>query len=182
VYTDAGVITIEQLQPLLKKYLDVSDVTAVQTEMYEQARSKRDAFLVLDADFMSIANTQQIASQIIAFRKTPNTMNFFEWWLASLESKFVITEERSVMAKEYDGYVNSNDDQTGFSLLFKKFGYMPFSYLERNHFFDIARNKAKFIHASDAYALGYNATSDSYLKAADSQAQELLSNSQIIDS
>ena len=170
VYTDAGVMTAGPLRPLLQKYLAVSDVTAVQTEMFEQARSKRDAFLILDADFVSVAATQQVASGIIAFRKTPNTVDFFEWWLAALESKFVITEEPSRLGSEYPGFVNSNDDQTGLSLLFKKFGYMPFSYIERNQVINIARNLAKFLNAADAMALGQSPQSASYLKAADDRA------------
>ncbi len=174
VYSDAGVQFTAPLRPLLRKYLAVTDLTAVETEMLEQSRSKRDAFLVLDADFPSIATTPQVASAIIAFRKTPNTVAFLEWWLAALESPLVVTEEPSVLGDEYENFVNSNDDQTGFSLLFKKFGYMPFSFGERNKVILMARNVAKFQAASDSYALGQAVEVGKYKEAADNRAKEQL--------
>ena len=180
VYTDAGVQFHAPFRPLLKKYLAVSDMTAVETEMLEQARSKRDAFLILDADLPSIATTPQVASAIIAFRKTPNTVAFLEWWLAALESRHVITEEPSLMGPEYEGFVNSNDDQTGFSLLFKKFGYIPFSFVERNRVITMARNVAKFVAASDSFALGQTVDVDKYKDAADKRARDQLNHSYVL--
>ena len=68
-------------------------------------------------------------------------------------------------------FVNSNDDHTAFSLLFKKFGYVPFSYSERDKVMVIARNVAKFVQFSDAFALGESSSVESYTKAADEKAK-----------
>ena len=173
VWTDAGVQVKADVRPLLRKYLEISDMTAVAVESLEASRSKRDAFIILDADFESIAYTNQVASGIIAFRKTPRTVRFLEWWLAACEQRKIISEEPSSLGvPEYPVFVNSNDDQTAFSLLFKKFRFVPFSWTERERYFIIARNVAKFVQASDAFALGQKTDVDDYKKAADERTKQ----------
>ena len=173
LWTDAGVHFIAELRPLLEKYLAYSDVTATETPMLEADVSKRDAFILLDADYEPIIFTNQIATGIIAARKTPLAIRFMEKWLRACEDERIITEEPSVLGwPDYYTFRNNNDDQTAFSLLFKRHGFIPFSQAERDEVVLAARNLAKFRQASDAFALGQSVTQDGYLQAADKTAQE----------
>merc|ERR1712232_1341844 len=129
------------------------------------------AIILLDADYLSIVQTNQIATGIILARKTPLTIRFMEDWLRACEDERIITEEASVLGvPDYFSFRHHNDDQSAFSLLFKKYGFHPFSQAERNDVVVAARNIAKFLAASDAFALGTKATQDSYIAAADKAA------------
>lgn len=84
-----------------------------------------------------------------------------------------MTEEPSVLGQpEHGSFLNNNDDQTAFSLLFKKFGFQPFSVGQRDDVVYTGRNLAKFIKASDDFALGIKGDREDYLKAADEAARK----------
>merc|ERR1711972_1112107 len=92
-------------------------------------------------------------------------------WLAACEDPRIMTEEPSVLgAPDYVTFKNNNDDQTAFSLLFKKYGFHPFSVKERDDVVYTGRNLAKFIKSSDDFAIGIESDRDSWLKAADDAA------------
>merc|ERR1712048_90472 len=113
----------------------------------------------------------QIATGIILARKTPLAIRFVEDWLRACEDPRVITEEPSVLGyPDYFTFRHHNDDQSAFSLLFKKNGFLPFSQGERDQVVVAARNIAKFLAASDAFSLGQTISQDTYISAADAAA------------
>merc|ERR1712048_345013 len=81
LWTDAGVHFIAPLRPLVQRYLAHSDVSATETSMMEADVTKRDAFILLDADYGSIIQTNQVATGVILARKTPLAIRFAEHWL-----------------------------------------------------------------------------------------------------
>ncbi|CAE8618383.1 unnamed protein product, partial [Polarella glacialis] len=171
LWTDAGVHFIKPLRPLAERYLAESDVSATETPMMEASVTKRDAFILLDADYGSIIQTNQIATGIILARKTPLAIRFMEDWLQACEDWRIITEEQSVLGyPDYFTFRHHNDDQSAFSLLFKKYGFKPFSQFERDEVVVAARNIAKFLAASDAFALGKSVSQDDYISAANAAA------------
>ncbi|CAJ1391908.1 unnamed protein product [Effrenium voratum] len=171
LWTDAGVHFISPLRPLVRDYLAHGDVSATQTPMMECDVTKRDAFLLLDADYESIIRTNQIATGIILARKTPLSIRFMEHWLAACEDERIITETPSVLGHpDYPHFRHHNDDQSAFSLLFKKYGFHPFLQAERDLYVVAARNAAKFVAASDAFALGKSCSQDEYISAANAAA------------
>eukprot|EP00927_Polykrikos_kofoidii_P065349 TRINITY_DN61108_c0_g1_i1.p1 TRINITY_DN61108_c0_g1~~TRINITY_DN61108_c0_g1_i1.p1 ORF type:complete len:878 (-),score=164.19 TRINITY_DN61108_c0_g1_i1:544-3177(-) len=171
LWTDAGVHFISPLRPLVRRYLQHSDVSATETPMMEMDVSKRDSILLLDADYYSIISTNQIATGIILARKTPLAIRFMEQWLKACEDERIITEEPSRLGlPDYYTFRHHNDDQSAFSLLFKKYGFKPFLQAERDTVVLAARNIAKFLAASDAFALGTSVTQDQYISAADAAA------------
>merc|ERR1712048_19798 len=173
LWTDAGVHFIAPLRPLVQRYLADSDVSATETPMMEADVTKRDAFILLDADYGSIIQTNQIATGIIIVRKTALAIRFMEHWLQACEDERIITETESVLGyPDYFTFRHHNDDQSAFSLLFKKYGFQPFSQAERDDVVVAARNIAKFLAASDAFALGEKASQDQYLAAANTAAQK----------
>lgn len=172
LWTDAGVHFIRELRPLVERYLANSDISATQTPMMEGDVTKRDAFILLDADHDSIVRTSQIATGIILVRKTPLAMRFMENWLRACEDERIITETPSALGvPDYPNFRHHNDDQSAFSLLFKKYGFHPFLQAERDLYVVAARNTAKFVAASDAFALGKSCTQDEYLSAANAAAE-----------
>lgn len=170
-WTDAGIHFVDDMRPLIQKYLRTSDVAATRTPMLEGDFSKRDAFLLLDADYQTIIETNQVATGFILLRKTQLAINFARQWLRACEDARIMTEEPSVLgAPDYFTFKNNNDDQTAFSLIFKKHGFHAFSVGERDSVVYTGRNLAKFIKASDDFAVGREGNRDDYLKAADEAA------------
>ncbi|CAE7699022.1 unnamed protein product [Symbiodinium pilosum] len=140
--------------------------------MMEADVTKRDAFLLLDADYDSIHRTNQIATGIILVRKTPLAMRFMQHWLRACEDERIITETPSALGyQDYPNFRHHNDDQSAFSLLFKKYGFHPFLQAERDLYVVAARNTAKFVAASDAFALGKTCSQDEYISAANAAAE-----------
>eukprot|EP00928_Gymnodinium_smaydae_P033224 TRINITY_DN23850_c0_g3_i1.p1 TRINITY_DN23850_c0_g3~~TRINITY_DN23850_c0_g3_i1.p1 ORF type:complete len:892 (+),score=183.65 TRINITY_DN23850_c0_g3_i1:147-2822(+) len=171
LWTDAGVHFIAPLRPLLERYLENSDVSATETPMMEADVTKRDALILLDADYLSILQTNQIATGIILARKTPLAIRFMQHWLRACEDERIITEEPSSLGQpDYFTFRHHNDDQSAFSLLFKKYGFKAFSQAERDEVVLAARNIAKFRAVSDAFALGETLSQDNYIAAADGAA------------
>lgn len=173
-WTDAGIYFVGDMRPLIYEYLRDSDVAATRTPMNEGDFSKRDAFVLLDADYPIIMETNQIATGFILLRKTPLAVQFLERWLAACEDRRIMSEEASVLGyPEHPGFRNNNDDQTAFSLLFKLYGFRAFSVEERDAVVYTGRNLAKFIKASDDFALGVRSDREAYLRAADEAAMGL---------
>ncbi|CAJ1453919.1 unnamed protein product [Effrenium voratum] len=170
-WTDAGIHFVGDMRPLVNDYLRDSDVSSTRTPMNEGDFSKRDAFVLLDADFPIMMDTNQIATGFILVRKTALAVAFLEKWLAACEDRRVMTEEDSVLGyPEHPGYKNNNDDQTAFSLLFKRHGFRAFSVEERDAVVYTGRNLAKFVKASNDFALGVDTDREAYLQAAEDAA------------
>jgi len=165
VWSDAGVSFLQDIRPILAQYLRGSDVTGCRTVMMEADWSKRDAFLLTDMDFRSVAESSQIASSLIIARKTELSRELAKQWLINAEDPRVMTEEDSVLgAPEYPHYHNNNDDQTAFSLNFKKFGFEAFSTGLRDEYVLLGRNLAKFIANSNAFARGQERRAEDAVK------------------
>ncbi|CAD7952296.1 unnamed protein product [Amoebophrya sp. A25] len=155
VWSDAGVSFLQDLRPLVARYLRGSDVAGCRTVMMEGDWSKRDAFVLTDMDFRAVVEGNQIASSLIMARKTPLSLQLAKQWLIHSEDPRIMTEEASVLGfPEYPNYHNNNDDQTAFSLNFKKFGFLAFSTGLRDQYVLLGRNLAKFIANSNAFARG----------------------------
>jgi len=170
-WTDAGIHFVGDMRPLIDRYLRASDVAATRTPMLEGDFSKRDAFILLDADYGGIIETNQVATGFILVRKTRLAVEFLQRWLAACEDPRIMTEEPSVLGvPDYFTFRNNNDDQTAFSLLFKRYGFHAFSVGERDSVVYTGRNLAKFIKVSDDFAVGREGGQDDYLKAADEAA------------
>lgn len=171
VWTDAGIHFVDDMRPLVHKYMRETDVAATRTPMLEGDFSKRDAFILLDADYQGIFETSQVATGIIIVRKTKLAVEFLRDWLAACEDPRIMTEEPSVLGyPDYFTFKNNNDDQTAFSLVFKRYGFMPFSVGERDDVVYTGRNLAKFRQVSDAFAVGQTSDREAYLHAADAAA------------
>lgn len=172
-YTDAGVHFVGDMRPLIERALRASDVAASDTPMQESQFTKRDAFVLLDADYESISTSEQKATGFILVRKTRLSLSFVRSWLWACQDVRIISELPSELGMpEYPMFITHNDDQSAFSLLFKRFGFEAFSQAERDEVVYTGRNLAKFVKVADDFSLGrQHGGQDGYLKAADDAAR-----------
>ena len=169
VYTDAGMVFTSSMRPTLLKYLSKSDIVGGDSVMMEAHATKRDAFIALQIDDLSAALTNQIASGFVAVRKTDRTLLFLRWWLAACGCLETVGETGNIFGyPNYEGFRFTNDDQSTFSLLMKKFGYRSMKTNELKSFIEARRNIAKFVKSANSYALSNTpASMEEYTHAAE---------------
>ena len=90
----------------------------------EKYYSKRDAFILLDADSPIYTDTFQYMAGIQIYKKSKFTENFLEKLLSYSTDKRIITDDPNTQGlPNYHEFIDNRHDQTVLSLLFKKFRF-----------------------------------------------------------
>ena len=85
--------------------------------------SKRDAFILLDADSPYYAQTGQYFATYQIYQKAPSTIKIVQEWLQYGQDVRIITDDKNRLGKKnYPGFKENRHDQTIISLLIKKHG------------------------------------------------------------
>ncbi len=123
LYCDSGAYFINKINHLVKlskKYKqDIIPFSDFDGNI-EKLWSKKDAFILMEADFSNFANTPQIGTTLFLIKKSNFSIAFFRKFLEYAEDKRIITDEPSILGTNYPGFVENRHDQTIFSLLCKK--------------------------------------------------------------
>ncbi len=89
----------------------------------ERKWSKRDAFLIMDADKPFFSDTDQYMAGIQLYKKTDYSIKFIKEWLFYCQDIRIITDNRNTLGKQnYKDFIENRHDQTALSLLIKKYG------------------------------------------------------------
>ena len=123
IYTDAGVLYLDKVEKLIKFMISNNeDIWTIRTIFLEKQYSKRDAFILLDADSPIYTDTFQYIATIQIYKKSNISENFLEKLLNYSEDKRIITDDPNTQGlPNYDGFIENRHDQTILSLLTKKF-------------------------------------------------------------
>ena len=106
------------------------DIWSIRTRYIEKRYTKRDAFILLDADSPIYSDTYQYMAGIQVYKKSNISENFVERLLNYSTDKRIITDDPNTQGlPNYQGFINNRHDQTILSLLTKKFRY---SHLNKN--------------------------------------------------
>ena len=143
IYTDAGVLYLDKVEKLIKFMISNNeDIWTIRTIFLEKQYSKRDAFILLDADSPIYTDTLQYIATIQIYKKSNISENFLEKLLNYSEDKRIITDDPNTQGlPNYDGFIENRHDQTILSLLIKKF---RFSNLNKNKTKVYDLNKIKY--------------------------------------
>jgi hypothetical protein len=131
IYTDSGILYLDKVEKIIKFMISKNeDIWAIRTEYLEKNYSKRDAFILLDADSPIYADTYQYMAGIQIYKKTQFSINFVEKLLNYSTDKRIITDDPNTQGlPNYEGFIDNRHDQTVLSLLTKK---LRFSHLNKN--------------------------------------------------
>ncbi len=124
IYSDGGSVYVNNLKPLLDCFESENlDFMVFSLTLLEKYYSKRDAFIILNADDPKYTDTPQHPSGYMVLKKSDRTMRFVEdWHRASLDPR-IVSDSRNVLGKEnYEGFVANRHDQTALSIIAKKYG------------------------------------------------------------
>jgi len=106
------------------------DIWLNRLSFLEKKYSKRDAFILLDADYPIYTDTFQYMAGIQVYKKSEYTENFLIKLLNYSSDKRIITDAPNTQGfPNYKEFIENRHDQTVLSILIKKF---IFSNLNKN--------------------------------------------------
>ena len=124
IYTDACVLYMNSTRLLvnfLKKYK--AKMWTHRLDSKEYVWTKRDAFILMDADTPFYTQTGQYYGTYQIFQKAPSTIKLVKEWLYYGQDARIITDDSNTLGKpNYPGFMENRHDQTIISLLIKKYG------------------------------------------------------------
>lgn len=126
-YCDSGAVVIDSVSKLVDA-LEESRQDVMTFELGpEKLWSKRDAFIVMECDTPKFTETSQRLATYILIKKNENTEKLIEEFLHFATDFNIITDDPNTMGlPNYEGFIENRHDQTIWSLLTKKHGYLPF--------------------------------------------------------
>lgn len=123
IYSDGGSVYVNDIKPILECVdRDQLNIMAFSLLHIEKEYTKRDAFILLDADLPEYTDTLQHPSTYMLFRKSSEAVNFVRDWNKACRDPRIVSDSKNKMGKEnYPEFVENRHDQTAFSLIAKKY-------------------------------------------------------------
>ncbi len=124
IYSDGGAVYVNDITDLVDFFENEKlNILVFSLLLKEKHYSKRDAFILLDADSSEFTETAQHPSGYIVLRKCDEAMRFVEDWnKASLDPRIVSDSSNKMGKENYEGFVENRHDQTALSIIAKKYG------------------------------------------------------------
>ena len=124
IYSDSGLLFMNSSH-LLVNFLEEqkAKMWTHKLKVQEKSYTKRDAFILMDADTPYYYDTNQYMAGIQIYKKTKHTIKFIQEYLHYSQDQRIVTDDPNTLGKEnYPGFKDNRHDQTVFSLLIKKYG------------------------------------------------------------
>lgn len=129
IYVDSGIKFIESPQPLadicsvLPNGILLFDIKPITTGMF----TKRDAFVLLDADNEQYWNYNMTSASFMVLRKTKASLGFVKEWLDCCTNERVLTDLPNSSGKEnLPEFLDHRHDMSILSVLVAKYGMETF--------------------------------------------------------
>ena len=131
IYTDAGIFYLDNVKKIIKYMISINeDIWVNRLPYLEKKYSKRDAFILLDADSPIYTDTFQYMAGIQIYKKSEYSEMFLQKLIKYSTDKRIITDDPNTLGlPNYPGFRDNRHDQTVLSILFKKY---KFSNLDKN--------------------------------------------------
>ena len=131
IYTDAGILYKNKVERVIKFMISKNeDIWSIRTGYLEKKFSKRDAFILLDADSPIYTDTFQYMAGIQIYKKSNFSEKFLEKLLNYSTDRRIITDDPNTQGlPNYREFIDHRHDQTILSIITKK---LRFSNLNKN--------------------------------------------------
>lgn len=128
MYTDSASHFISSAAPLFSLLEQFNqDVIPFELDLPESAWTKRDAYILLDADNSGFELSPQRLASFILIRKSVLSIQFCKEYLNFCTNENALTDMDNICGKpNYHDFVCHRHDQSIFSLLSKKYGLQAF--------------------------------------------------------
>ena len=123
VYSDAGIIFLSSVHPLIELLLkSKQDLLVFDTKRLEAQMTKRDAFILMDCDESSFSSSKQRMGGFIVIRSSKFSKAFFKEFLQLAQDPRILTDIPNRCGEQnYEIFVDHRHDQSILSLLSKKY-------------------------------------------------------------
>lgn len=120
-YADAATHFVNPIDPMLAALDRYELDLLILGEGFSEAEyTKRDAFVIMDADTPSIVGSPQRFASCFMLRKSPWTETFLQRYLSYSEEERILTDQDNRCGlPNYPGFITHRHDQSVFSLLSK---------------------------------------------------------------
>ncbi len=120
-YCDAGAHFIASINPLIEICESSNqDIIVFELELLERAWTKRDAFILMDADVPEIIDTPQRIGGYHLWKKTSFSLSLIQEWLDYAQDERIITDLPNQLGQpNYPEFTEHRHDQSSLSLLTK---------------------------------------------------------------
>lgn len=127
-YCDSGSYFVNPIDDVVNLCLSMKqDVIPFELIHYEKHWTKRDAFVLMDCDSGNFHEQKQRLGSYILIRKSKISMSFVTEWLNYAQDGRIITDIENLCGLEnYAGFKEHRHDQSIFSLLSKKYGFIAY--------------------------------------------------------
>lgn len=128
IYSDSGAEIIASLQPLVDLCLTRNGLIFFQVPCYtktfvNKSWTKRDCFILMDADNETFHQARQVAGSPSLFVKNKTNIDFVRQWLSYCVDPRIITDQPNTCGKKnYPEFYDHRHDQSVLSILVKKNG------------------------------------------------------------
>ena len=124
IYSDGGSVYVNNIYSLIDTMKrENSSVLVFSLSLIEKIYTKRDAFILLNADEPKYTDTNQRIGGYIVLKKNDESISFVEEWLSACCDFRMITDSRNRMGKDnYPEFIDHRHDQSLLSLISKKHG------------------------------------------------------------
>ncbi|MFW8601949.1 glycosyltransferase family 2 protein [Desulfobacterota bacterium M19] len=128
IYSDSGAEIIDSLQPLLdlcvsRNGLIFFQVPCYTTTFVNKSWTKRDCFILMEADNEDFHQARQVAGSPSLFIKNKANIDFVRQWLLYCEDPRIITDQPNTCGKKnYPEFYDHRHDQSILSILVKRNG------------------------------------------------------------
>ena len=128
IYSDAASVYVNDIGELLKTFYEENLNMMVFTLLHlEKEYTKRDAFVLLDADSSEYTDTRQRIGTYIVMQKNDETIKIVGEWHKACRDYRIITDSKNRMGKDnYPDYITHRHDQSILSIVAKKNGIMEY--------------------------------------------------------
>ena len=128
MYADCASYFIQNAEALLNlPQVFNQDIIPFELEQIEGVWTKRDCFILLDAEGQGFELSKQRQASFMVFRKSATSLKFAQDYLRYCTDIHALTESPNICGKEnYPGFKEHRYDQSIFSLLSKKYHLSAF--------------------------------------------------------
>ena len=128
IYSDGASVYVNDISEILSFFNgEKLNILPFSLRLAEKQYTKRDTFVLMNADTPEYTDTFQRLATYVIFRKCSETDAFVDEWLKYCLDYRIITDEKNKMGKDnYPEFVAHRNDQSVFSLLAKKRGFKEY--------------------------------------------------------
>ncbi|CAF1326298.1 unnamed protein product [Rotaria magnacalcarata] len=121
VYSDAAVNFVSDINILIRLMGQQDIMTFRQTNHSESAYTKRDTFILMQADSKRFVESTAAVASYVLVRKSVQSLAFVSEWLTYVQDGRAVSDDRNVLGQpNYPNFVGHRHDQSILGLLVKK--------------------------------------------------------------